>query len=348
MVQKQTSQASIWAKGQSKVIATMKEKYDEEKQAHLKSIDSLRRANSRIESESAHLKRDLESCQLRSFSLEKQFGSIDNDHRNSTNKLLLKVAELETQLEAFDSKERETVSHVSALEEQIASLHLKSKEKETSHCNVVEGLQNRLLSMQGTNQALSSRVSHLEDESEKAREIHAKEKQAIQQATEQRVREMHVEIEALRVANKNEMIKVKQKHDLLERQSSLHASAFDQFIAEKKDAYENMEQEIAEAREVGSSLMSKVEELHGKIHVLTAEKHQLLTRIETLEGIIANGEVRLAQFGKQLTLSMQDQQRRILNEAELKKELSRARLELEKLKKEGRIIGHDPIVQSWA
>jgi chromosome segregation ATPase len=278
-----------------------------------------------------------------------------SDHRNSTTKLLLKVAELETQRESFDSKERETVLHVSALEEQLASLHLKLKENETNHCKVAEGLQNRLLSMQGTNQALSSRVSHLEDESEKALETHAKEEQAIQQATEQRVREMHVEIEALRVANKNEMIKVKQKDDLLERQSLLHASALDLFIAEKKDAYANMEKDFAEAREVESSLMSKVEELHGKIYVLTAEKHQsiqqnntLLTRIETLEGIIANGEVRLAQFGKQLTLSMQDQQRRILNEAELKKELSRARLEIDKPKKEGRNKVHDPIVQSWA
>ncbi len=311
MVQKQTSQTTTWAKGQSKLVATMEEKYDNEKQAHMKLIDSLKRANSRIESESAHLKRDLESCQLRCFSLEKQFGIMCSDHRSSTNKLLLKVNEAETQLEALSSKERESVSHVSALEEQLASLHLKSKEKEANNCKDVKDLQNRLNLMQETNRALSSRISHLEDESVKARETHEQEQQATQQALELRFREKHVEMEALRVANTNEMIKVKQKDDLLEKQSSLHASVLDHIFAEKKDVYANLEKEIAEGREVGSSLMSKVEELHGKIHVLTAEKQQsiqqnntLLTRIDTLEGIISSGEARLAQFGKELTLSM--------------------------------------------
>ena len=199
----------------------------------------------------------------------------------------------------------------------------------------------QLSSMQGTNQTLSARISFLEDEAEKAIKIHMKEIQAIQQSTEQKVKEVSTECEALRVVTKNEVIKTKHRDDLLEKQSVLHESALNQISTAKKELAAKMEKEINDEREVGRCLMSKVQELHEKIQILTEEKYRCTqesnlrySQIYQLEKIIANGEVRLSQFGKQLSLSMQDQERRILNEAELKKELNKARVEVQGMKKD--------------
>ena len=340
-LERHTHQTSIWAKGQSKVVATMKEKHCEENQTHQKLIDNLRRANTAVESERAQCKRDLQSCQQRCSSLENVLGSLGNDHTNTVNKLMHKIADAETQLELVLMSEKELRDQVAALKEQVALLRVKSKETEASQSEVIESLRAQLTSMQGMNQKLNARISSLEDEAEKELQIHMKEKQAIQQTTEQKVREVSTECEALRVVTKNEMIKTKHRDDLLEKQSVLHESALNQISAAKKELTAKMEKEINDEREVGQCLMSKVQELHEKIQMLTAETYQcdqesnkLHSQIDHLEKIIANGEVRLSQFGKQLSLSMQDQQRRILNEAELKKELTKARLEVQGMKRD--------------
>ena len=340
-LERHTYQTSIWTKGQSKVVATMKEKHCEENQTHQKLIDNLRRANTAVESERAQCKRDLQSCQQRCSSLENVLGSLGNDHTNTVNKLMHKIADAETQLELVLMSEKELRDQVAALKEQVALLRVKSKETEASQSEVIESLRAQLISMQGMNQKLYARISSLEDEAEKELQIHMKEKQAIQQTTEQKVREVSTECEALRVVTKNEMIKTKHRDGLLEKQSVLHESALNQISAAKKELTAKMEKEINDEREVGQCLMSKVQELHEKIQMLTAETYQcdqesnkLHSQIDHLEKIIANGEVRLSQFGKQLSLSMQDQQRRILNEAELKKELTKARLEVQGMKRD--------------
>ncbi len=322
-------------------MATTKEKHNEEKQMHQKLIDNLRRVNSSVESESAQCKRDLQSCQQRCSSLEKALESLDNDHANTLKNLMHKITDAETRLEASHSTEMEMRDRVSAAEEQIASLRAKSKETEASQSKVIEGLHMQLISTQGMNQKLSARISYLEDEAEKAVKINMKEKQAIQQAAEQKVRVASTECEALRVATKNEMIKTKHRDDLLVKQSVLHQSALNRISTEKKELTAKMEKEINDEREVGRCLMNKVQELHEKTQMLVAEKYRctqesnrLHSQIDHLEKIIANGEVRLSQFGKQLSLSMQDQQQRILNEAELKKELNKARLEVEGMKRD--------------
>lgn len=340
-LERHTSQTSIWAKGQSKVVATIKEKHGEEKQTHKKQIDNLRRVNTSVESERAQCKRDLQSCQQRCSTLENVLGSLGNDHTNTVEKFMHTITDTETKLEASHSTEKESRDRVFALEEQVASLRGKSKETEASHSKNIEGLRVQLISMQGMNQKLSARISFLEDEAEKALQIHMKEKQAIQQATEQKVREVSTECEALRVVTKNEITKTKHRDDLLEKQSVLHESALNQISAAKKVLTAKMEKEINDEREVGQCLMSKVQELHEKIQMLTAETYRCKqennkshSQIDHLEKIIANGEVRLSQLGTQLSLSMQDQQRRIVNEAELKKELNKARLEVQGMKRD--------------
>ena len=106
MAERHSSQTTIWSKGQSKVVATMKEEHNEENQEHQKQIDNLIRVNSSVESENAQSKRDLQSCQQRCSSLEKLLGSLGNDHKNTVDKLLQKVTETETQVEASHFVER--------------------------------------------------------------------------------------------------------------------------------------------------------------------------------------------------------------------------------------------------
>lgn len=71
---------------------------------------------------------------------------------------------------------------------------------------------------------------------------------------------------------------------------------------------------------------------------LTTDNYQLAQQnskradqIFSLEKIIATGEIKLSQFGRQLARSMQDQEKRIMKESVLKKELNDALFQLEKI-----------------
>ena len=330
LVERHKSQAINWHKGQSKVVESMRDKHEEEKQLHLKQIDNLRRANSSLESESVQCKRDLLSCQQRCSSMEKSLGSTVSEHNNAVSKLLLNVTAAETELESSHTMTSELRSKVSSLEEQIASLQIKAKDKDRECEKVVSNLQAQLASTLEMNEKQSSRIAFLEEEKGRLLKVHAKEQQEMHQTVEHRVRELNIECESLRVSMKNEMIKAQSKDELLAKQSSLHESTLTQMAVERKECITKMEKELADEREVQRCLMSKIQELLGTIETLSGEKHHLvqqnnkqLIEIEELETIINNGEIRLAQFGKQLSLSLQDQERRVLKESELKKELER-------------------------
>merc|ERR1711957_108277 len=142
---------------------------------------------------------------------------------------------------------------------------------------------------------------------------------------------VNIECEALRVAKRAEQLKVQEKDALLEKQSLLRDKHLQQQVEENKESATRMETTIAEEREIASCLMSKLRELTAKLHALTEEK--LLSQrhakerdesIFTLQGIIANGEVKLSHFKSVITRSHEEQERRIMKEVKLKKELALA------------------------
>ena len=327
IVERHKSQATNWHKSQNKVVESMRDQYEEEKQMHLKQIDNLRRANSSLESDSMHCKRDLLSCQQRCSSIEKSLASTVSEHNNTVSKLLLKITAAETELESSHTMTSELRSKVSSMEEQI--IQIKAKDKGREHEKVVSTLETQLASTRDLNDKQLSRIALLEEEKAKLLKVHTKEQQEMQQTVEHRVREKNIELESLRVSMKNEILKARSKDELLAKQSVLHESTLAQMAKERTECITKMEKELADEREVQRCLMSKVQEVLGTIQTLTSEKYQIvqqnnkhLVEIEELEKIIENGEIRLAQFRKQLSLSLQDQECLVLKESELKKELA--------------------------
>ena len=87
--------------------------------------------------------------------------------------------------------------------------------------------------------------------------------------------------------------------------------------------------------------MIKVQETNATIQALTQEKHQLTTtcnkninKLYEYERIIQAGELKLAHFGKQLSISLKEQETRITKEVELKQQLNSMHLECERLKRQ--------------
>lgn len=333
-------QISTWEKGQSKIMAALKEKQCEENQSNQKRIDNLMRVHASLEIENAQCQRDLQSYQHRCSAHEKHIERSGNESRETIDKLLLKVNEVEMKLEAYKSIEKELKAKVSMLEEQLASSHVLSNDKENTLKGVTDGLRAQFEASHAENQTLLHRTLRLEEEMEKIQLDCTKEKHRMQQVSEQKENELSIVCEALKVAIKNEKIKSQQAEDTLKQMQSLHENLIDQITTEKKELSMKLEKVILVEREIGTSLMNKVQELNSKVQRLTSEKYQLnhqakqhVDQIYNLEKVIANGELKLSQFAKQLTRSMQEQERQIAKEVDLKKELNTARMEVEKMKK---------------
>lgn len=326
------------------MIAALKEKHNDEIQSHQKRIDNLLREHSSLEFENAQCQRDLQSCQHRCTTLEKLTERAGSESRDTIDKLLLKVNEVEMKLETCKSIEKESKSKVSILEDQLASLHVASNDKENALTDTIGGLRAQLDTMNAKNETLLTRIQCLEEEVQNMQRECTKEKHKLQQVADQKVSEVNITCEALKVANKNEKIKAQHAEDLLRETTSLHESLVDQMTNEKKDLSTKLEKVILDEREVGKSLMNKVQELNSRVQHLTSENYQLnhqanqhMDQIYNLEKVIANGELTLSQFAKQLTRSMQEQERQLRKEMELKKELNSARMEVEKMMK---VHGH--------
>ena len=340
MTDQHALQVSNWEKGQSKIIAALRGKHNEENQSHQKRIEQLLREHSTLEIESTQCQRDLQSYQHRCSSLEKLIECAGSESRDTIDKLFLKVNEVETKLEECKSIEKESKSKTALLEDQIVSIQGASNDKENALNNTIDGLRAQLEDVHAKNHSLLTRILSLEDEVKNVQRDCAKESHKVKQAADQTVNEMKITCEALSVAIKNEKIKSQHAEHLLKETQSLNEALVDQITTEKKKLCTRLENVISEEREVGKSLMNKVQELNMTVQHLTSEKYQWnhqanrhIDQIYNLEKVIANGEVKLSQFAKQLTRSMQEQERQLQKEVELKKELNIALLELEKLKK---------------
>jgi len=342
LVQKHKSIISSWTKGQHKVITAMKEKYQDESRSQQKHIDNLRRTNSSLESDCLQYAREVQSLQQRCNALEKLLSSKHEEHKVAVATLTTKATECEQNSESSKLREKDLRSEINSLKEKVTTLQDETKDKQGRHAKIVDGLQSQLTSLQEKNNTLSTRIPSLEEEVAKTpRQACARETLKAQQLSEQTVREVSIECEALRVANENKRLKAQSTQELLEKQSSIHQATLDQLSLEKKNLALKMERAVANEREAGKCLMNKVQELNSGMHKLTAEKLQLsqhankrVDQIYTLEKIIANGEMKLSQFGKQLARSMQDQERRIMKETDLKRELNGVRMELERVKRQ--------------
>ncbi len=332
-------ETSNWEKGQSKIVAALNEKHNEEIQSQQKRIDNLLRVHASLEIEGSQCKRDLQSFQHRCTLLEKLIEQSGSESKDTIDKLLLKVNEAETSLEACKSIEKELKLKVEMLEEQLASVQVASSDKGNALKDTIEELRSQLESMHAKNQMLSTRTKYLEEEVENTQRDCSKEIHKMQRMASQKVSEMNITCEALNVAIKNEKIKSERAEDLRKETQSLHENLIDQITTEKQELSTKLEKVILDEREVGKCLMNKVQDLNGKVQSLTSEKYQLnhqanhhIDQIYNLEKVIASGELRLSHFAKQLTRSMQEQERQILKEADLKKELNIARIEFERMK----------------
>lgn len=341
MAEKHKSDISSWLKGQNKIIATAKQLHLEETQSQQKLVGNLRQENSSLTRNSAQISRELQSCQQRCSVLEKQLAGVGSEHRNALENILNRATDAEGKLAISQMVETELKKNLSKLEDNLASVQLGMKNKDVEHNNLYDRLKRDLRSMKEENQAMRSKqIPYLEEEVRKVQQRCVKEKQNIQEETERKMRDVQVGCDALRAAMENEKLKSQELEDLLEKEKSSHRSTLDQIVAGKNDIVTQMEQECRREREVGQRLMKKVHDLNGKVQALTTVKLQLnsslhkhVDQVYSLEKIIASGEVKLSQFGKQLARSMDDQERRIMNEHELKKELNRVRAELERAKR---------------
>lgn len=341
MVTKHKAHLSGWTKEQDKIITNMKEKHILESQSQQKILDNLRRSNTLLENDNAQCKRDLQSAMHRFSALEKLLTVNDNEHKQALEDVLRRATKAETRLEASQVAEKELKSKVLAMEKNLNVQQEKAKADDLRKEKVVEGLQNKVSSLIEQNKSSSTRIPQLEEEAHKARHQLEKQKQKLAQSTEQTVREANMKCESHRVAKENETIKLREKDDLLKKQATVNQAMLDQLLLEKNEVTTKMEKLLIDERDVARSLMAKVQQLNTKIQTLSAEKlhmqHTATKQSEQichLENIIANGEVKLSQFGKQLSRSMEDQERRIMKEVELKREMNALRIELERIKRQ--------------
>lgn len=340
MQKKHKAQISSWTTGQNKVVATLKEQHLAETQSQQKLVDSLRRTNSSLENDSAQLKREFQSTQQRCSSLTKLLASNEKEHRANLDEMISRASEAESLLENSQIRQKELKSEVSLLTENLATLQAETKDKDDCYNKDVERMQKELLAMKEQNQVLSTEISQLQVEVQQTQQDCSKDMQKLEQTAEHKVKDVTIECEALRAAKEASEKLAEERDDLMEKQSLLHQSTLDQLTAEKKELATKMETAITEEREVAASLIAKVGQLKEELVSSVAEKlrmkQQGLARddkIYTLENIVASGEVKLTSFAKQLARSMDEQERRIMKEVELKKELNTARSELEKLRK---------------
>ena len=367
MVEMHKTQVSSWTKGQNKLKETMKVQQREELQSLNKKFDAVKRANASLENDSSQLRRDLQSCQQHCSALEKSLSSRENEHNHKLNTLVESNTKAETRLEISLVKEKELKASVSTLEDKVVALNSELKENTTRQNETIDGLHKQMTMLKEKNQALSTQIPQLKEEVTSTRQACEKETQKWKQETEHKVKEIEIECEALRIANASERLMVQENKDLLAKQSSLFQSSIDQLTAEKKDLTINMGNVIKDERQVANCLMTKVQELNSKIQNLKSDNHQLSTvcnktinQLYEYEKIIQHEEASMSCLvsrelslrfllfilmyinfthhfpciqTKQLSRSMKDQEMRITRETELKKELSKARLESERIKR---------------
>ncbi|KAL7531451.1 hypothetical protein ACHAWF_003774 [Thalassiosira exigua] len=326
MTQKHISQIAGWAKGHSKAIDAMKDNNLEQSRL----VENLRRSNATLESDGAQIKRNLQSSQQRCSALEKLLTNKEKEHMKSIDDMLHRLTNAETALEASRLVEKGLKSDIVTQIGKISTLQLEMKNKDDRHVSTIGILQAELLSAREQNQSFSFRIANLEEEMEKTNLSCSAEIKRMEEATKHRIKEVGIECETLRMANQSSKLKLQDNDELLCKNIVLHESAFGELSREKEELTIKMERVVSEEREVGKRLMAKVQELSTNVQALTAEKLQqnhLLCKkseqIHTLEKIIASGELKLSRFGKQLARSMEDQEQRIRNEVELKRQLDR-------------------------
>ena len=324
MTEKHKSTIADWAKEQHRIVNSLKEQHLLKALSQQKIVDDLRRANAALESDSARCKRDLQSCRATAVAREKLLADGDISHRSALEEALSRATEAEAQLEASRTPEKELASKVSAL----VATQTETNDAKARHAKVMAGLQTELLSSQEENQALSTRITDLREEGDRAQEACRKEKEAAHQRAQHAVREAHIEREALRTAIKSAQLRARERDTLFEKQAMVLDETRRRMMSEKEDLINKHMDAVTAEREVAASLIAKVQELASQVHALTEEKHNFQrqakeqdARIDTLEGIIEHGEARLSRFGQQLARSHEEQERRIMREVELTKEL---------------------------
>lgn len=341
MVEKHKDQLCQWTKGQTKCIDTLKEQHLEENRSQQKLIDNLRRANTSHESECAQYRRDLQSSQQRCSKLEKLLKTREEEHRDNANTLLNRASDAETQLDMCVKKEKSLKSTVSSLEEKLATLQTDTERNEAQQSKVVEGLQREVTSRKDSNMELSTQVLQLQDEIATTKEVCNNQTLKMKQQSEHKVKQIEVECEALRVRNQKDNITIKELEVSIKKQSELHQATVSQLVSDSKEKAIQLGNVIEDEREVSKCLMIKVQETNATIQALTQEKHQLTTtcnkninKLYEYERIIQAGELKLAHFGKQLSISLKEQETRITKEVELKQQLNSMHLECERLKRQ--------------
>ena len=341
MVEKHKDQLSNWTKEQTKCIDTLKEQHLEETRSQQKLIDNLRRANTSLESDSAQYRRDQLSSQQRCSKLERLLEHREEEHRDNVNTLLNRANDAEIQLDMCVKKEKNLKSTVSSLEEKLTALQTDKEDEARHSTKVVEGLQREVTSLNDSNIELSTQVSQLQDEIATTKEVCAKQIEKMNQMTEHKVKQIKVECEALRVRNQKDNITIKELEVSIEKQAELHQATVSQLVSGSKEKAIQLGNTIADEREVSKCLMIKVQETNATTQALTQEKHHLtnacnnnINKIYEYERIIQAGELKLAHFGKQLNCSLKEQEARISNEVELKKQLNSMHLECERLKRQ--------------
>jgi chromosome segregation ATPase len=339
MVEQHKADISSWTKDQQKIVAAVEHKYLSEIQPHEKLVDNLRRANSLLADDKAKYQRDLQSSNRRCSELEKLLIDRDNAQQSRVNDLSQRASEAEAKLDVSHSTEMELKRRISALERQIREMQDVNKDLGAKHGKEVDSLHKNLLSMKQDNQSLSIQVSSLKEELNAARLEFTKEKQKMNLAIERKMKEAIVENEALRASKLNGQLKLKEAQALYEKSASIHQATVDKMKAEMKDVYSELETNISDERDVSHRLMTKVQELNQAIQTLTAEKLQFkqqakryVDQINDLENIVANGEVRMGNLGRQYSTLVETNERLIGKEGDLKVELQGVRLELEKAK----------------
>lgn len=318
-------------------LAKLEDQHAVEIQSKDNVIDKLRRAISHMENENSRIQREKQSLEQRCLSLTSLLDSIGNDHQIKFTETFNRANDAENRLERSTKEMRDLKKLIVQLETKIQTLQGEAGDKEAMMNRVQSRLKDELKTIVQQNDAHSSQVDSLKEDAKQAQKAHEKATHALQQETEERIREAEKKCENLAAISKVYQLKAKEGEELLEKQSLLHQTLLDEMVTEKKEQREEMEKVIRNEREVSTRLMTKTQELNSTIsklsaeHFLLKETHYMQTdKIQKLEQIVARGEVKLRTMTSNYCKLSDEQEHLIRKEAEAKRKLHETKVELMK------------------
>eukprot|EP00804_Cyclotella_cryptica_P008454 CCRYP_003960-RA/>CCRYP_003960-RA protein AED:0.09 eAED:0.02 QI:0/0/0/1/1/1/4/0/674 len=316
---------SEFTQAQKRMLSAINQQHTTKVHSLEKAVTELQRAKAILENEHSRCLREKQSSDQRYYACEQQCNNKENEHKRQIQLLMDRANDAEVKLDTSLSAQQDLKREVASLEAKILEMHCAIKEMNGKHDKTTEQLKTELLNATKENEYMSIQIPTLRNQIETARLECRKEIEKIKSETERKLKEAEVECEALRVSKSNDQLKAKESRTAFEKAVVLHQTVIEQMKSEAKTVRIDLEKVISDERSASERLMAKIQELNQAVQSLTWEKHQsksqikgLIEKNNDLERIVASGDVKLRNLGLQLSKSVEEQERCIKAEAELK------------------------------